>query len=429
MFLIYGPRVRAPLAHGYTNQQNNLRILFPFSLTLVYHNFCYMQTTQHAPRNPYFNIPISLFLGLVIGALTLLFIYTLSAIDSYQGELNAAVPYHLALIPLVIVLINLAKRNTLYFPFKVADLRGEVSSHFWSPIMAPLHFIGTCLSHLSGVSVGREGAAVMFSAGIVRLFRMSWLYWGPIATTIGFSAVVGQYWVAPFFISEMFDRSTLLQKIYAFMGSIVAVLLIQSFKPESLFHAVSFTTDMGFFKKLVFFFLFAACAGLIIRVYKKLYKVFSDYFKKSSMWFKVFVAFLLAVFLFTPEFRKFQSLGILQITNLELLQSSFLDVAAKLFLTLISTSLGFMGGEFIPLIYAGVHFGHSFFNSFGYSAVLGSGLAAYLFFAAGTRFKWTSYILLLGLMGFGWWFWGYFVISTAISFSGPLSLYKKETVN
>jgi H+/Cl- antiporter ClcA len=388
-----------------------------------------MQTTENSPRNPFFNIPISLFLGLVIGALTLLFINTLSAIESYHGQLNTSFPYHLVLIPVVIALIHLAKRNTLYFPFKVEELRAEVSSHFWSPMMLPFHFIGTCLSHLSGVSVGREGAAVMLSAGIVRIFKMSWLYWGPIATTIGFSAVVGQYWVAPFFINEMYERSTLLQKIYAFMGSIVAVLLIQSFKPESLFHKVSFTTDMGFFKKLVFFFLFAACAGLIIRVYKQLYKLLSGYFKKSGMWVKIFVAFLLALFLFEPEFRKFQSLGIAQITNLELLKSSFLYVAVKLFLTLISTSLGFLGGEFIPLIYAGVHFGHSFFSSFGYSPVLGSGLAAYLFFAAGTRFKWTSYILLLGLMGFGWWFWGYFVISTAIRFSGPLSLYRKEIVS
>jgi H+/Cl- antiporter ClcA len=388
-----------------------------------------MQTTQSSPRNPYFNIPISLFLGLVIGALTLLFINTLSAIESYHDHLGTKVPYHLALIPIVIVLINLAKRNTLYFPFKVAELRDEVSSHFWSRVMTPFHFIGTCLSHLSGVSVGREGAVVMFSAGIVRLFRMSWLYWGPIATTIGFSAVVGQYWVAPFFISEMYERSTWLQKIYAFMGSIVAVLLIRSFNPESLFQAVSFTTDMGFFKKLVFFFFFAVCAGLIIRLYKKLYTMLNNYFKKSNLWVKAFVALLLAAFLFVPEFRKFQSLGISQITDLELLKSSYIDVAVKLLITLISTSLGFLGGEFIPLIYAGVHFGNSFFNSFGYSSVLGSGLAAYLFFAAGTRFKWTSYILLIGLMGFGWWFWGYFVISIAISFSGPLSLYRKETMN
>lgn len=389
-----------------------------------------MQTTSTNQRSIYFNIPISIFLGLLIGGLTWVFIKALSLIESMHEHLNRDIPYHLVLIPVVIWLIDLAKRNTLYFPFKVADLRREVSSQYWTSLMLPFHFLGTLLSHITGVSVGREGAAVLYSAGLVRVFRMSWLYWGPICTTIGFSAVVGNYWAAVFFISELYERTSFFQKLYAFMGSVVAVLLMQTLGVHTLFPIMDIdTSDLGFFKKLIFFFFFAACAGLIMRVYKKCYFVMSDYFRKQGYLVKSFVALCLAAFLYIPEFRKFQSLGISQIQNLGLMQATFLDSIVKLVVTAVSTALGFFGGEFIPLVYSGVHFGHSFFSYFGFNPLLGAFMAAYLLFAAGTRFKWTSYVLVLTLMGFGWWFWAYFVISIAVSFSGESSLYKKETVN
>lgn len=388
-----------------------------------------MQTSSKPQRSIYFNIPISIFLGILIGALTLGFLKALSAIELFHAHLNGGIPYHLILIPWVLVLIYFIKRHTLYFPSKVAQLHDEVSSQYWTPLMSVFHYLGTLLGHLSGVSVGREGAVVMYSAGLVRLFSMSWLYWGPIASTIGFSAILGNYWVAPFFIGELYKRSSFLQKIYAFMGSAVAVLFMQSFSEESLFSKIDIQTDLGFFKKLVFFFFFAVCAGLIMRIYKKVYFKFSDYFSQSGLMLKIFVAFLLAVVLYLPEFRKFQSLGLQQFSNLQMLEASFFNVVVKLLLTLISTSLGFLGGEFIPLIYSGVQFGYSFFSYFGHDPLLGALLAAYLLFAAATRFKWTSYVLILALMGFGWWFWAYFITSVAISFSGPNSIYKKETVN
>lgn len=388
-----------------------------------------MQTTSKPQRSIYFNIPISIFLGLLIGVLTLGFIKALNVIELFHNYFNSGTPYHLIIIPLVLVIIYIAKRQTLYFPAKVSQLHDEVSSQYWTPMMTPFHYLGTILSHLSGVSVGREGAVVLYSAGLVRLFSMSWLYWGPIASTIGFSAVVGNYWVAPFFMSELYKRSSFLQKLYGFMGSIVAVLLMKSFQEESLFSKITVQTDMGFFKKLMFFFFFALSAGLLMRVYKKVYFLLSDYFSKSGLSLKIFIAFLLAVFLYFPEFRKFQSLGLQQFSDLQFLDASFFNVIVKLFFTLISTTVGFFGGEFIPLIYSGVQFGHSFFSYFGYDPILGALLAAYLLFASATRFKWTSYVLILALMGFGWWFWAYFVVSVAVGFSGESSIYKKETAN
>lgn len=384
-----------------------------------------MQNSKSNP-NPLFELLILLLLGVVIGFLTLGFINALSLIEVVHARFNQEIPYHLLLIPVVLFVIEITKRNTLYFPTKTAHISDEKTSHHWTVFMSFFHFAGTLLSHLSGVSVGRESAAVLYSAGLPRVFRLSWTFWGPIAGAMGFSAVVGQYWVAPFFMMELFGRTSFVQKIYSFMGSMLTVLILKSFGAHQLFGHFNITTEMGFFKKLVFLFFFALCAGILMRFYKKFYNLLATYFKTKSLWIKLSVSMILAFFLYLPEFRKFQSLGIHQFSELSVFSGSFLDSITKLFFTLISTSIGFLGGEFIPLIYAGVHLGSSFFGYFGFDALLGSVFGSFLLFTGATRFKWTGYILLLNLMGFTWWFWAYFVVSIAVGFSGPNSIYKKE---
>lgn len=374
-----------------------------------------------------FEIFMSLGLGGLIGFLTLAFIKLLNEIERFHQLFNQKIPYHLILIPFVLIVIELIKRNTLYFPLKLAQLSSEQSSRYWTIFMTPLHFFGTLLSHFSGVSVGREGATVLFSAGIVRVFKMDWIFWGPIVSSMGFSAVVGQFWVAPFFMMELFERTSLIQKIYSLIGASVAVLVLKTFNTLDLFTQYDISNlelESGFFRKMLFLFFFAICAGYLMRFYKKVYFLFTSYFKLSSLWLKIFVSFVLAIFLYLPEFRKYQSLGIYQFTDLQNISGSFLDVLCKLFFTLVSTTVGFMGGEFIPLIYSGVNFGNIFFSYFGYNSLLGSLLGAFLLFAGATRFKWTSYLLILNLMGLNWWFWAYYVASIAIQFSGDKSIYQ-----
>lgn len=377
-------------------------------------------------RNDFFEILITIVLGLIVGILTFGFIKALTYIEFFHDKMNQGVPYHLLLIPLVIIIIELTKKNVLYFPLKTSQISEESSSHYWTVFMMPFQYFGTLLCHFSGVSVGRESAVVLFSAGLVRLFRLSWGMWGPITGAIGFSAVIGQFWVAPFFMTELFGRTTVYQKIYAFMGAVVAVLLIRTLGGHQLFEHIQDTTQMGFFNKLIFFFMFAGCAGYLMRIYKKFYFLLSDYFKNRSLWVKVLIAAVLMIFLSLPEFRRYQSLGISQFSDLAALSGGFLVVITKLFFTLISTTVGFFGGEFIPLVYSGVYYGYSFFGFFGHNPMLGAVLGAYLLFAGATRFKWTGYILILNLMGFSWWFWAYFLAATASGFSGQQSIYKKE---
>lgn len=378
--------------------------------------------TRKTDFNPYYGILISLASGVLIGLLSVLLIAALNHIE----QIHQSSELHLLLIPVVLVLIYTVRRNTLYFPIKVSQLDDTEAASLWSPVMLPVHFLGTLISHLCGVSVGREGAMVLSAGGLARLLRLEWEFWGPVFCSVAFASVVGQYWVAPVFMLEMFGRTNQLQKIFSLMGAVAAVLTGQYFQVPHFFPVPEVQLTSGFFSSFTMIGFFAITAGLLMRYYKKLYQIFSEIFFKSSLWVKLAVAVVLGVFLYLPEFRGYQSLSLSQIQDLPQFEGSALKAFTKLIFTLVSTSLGFLGGEFIPLVFSGVHLGASFFAAFGQSSQLGALFGAFVLFAGATRFKWTSYILLLGLAGWQFWFWAYLLMALTVSFSGELSLYRKN---
>ena len=376
--------------------------------------------------NSYFQTLLSLFLGACVGGLTVVFVDALSSINAAQATLNLNTPFHILLIPIVFIFLWLARRNSLYFPTKISELSTGPASSYWSKMMWPFHFVGTLLSHASGVSVGREGAVVLFSSALTSIFRLSWGFWGPILASIGFSSVIGNYWVAPIFMTEVFASTRLLQKLYALLGAVAAVLTTRHLGMSHLFAPIEFTDDIGFFMKFVVLLSFAFCVGYLMRIYKYLHQKLGSYFFNANLILKIFVCVVLMALLYWPQLRHLQSLGLSQIYDLSSLQPSMADSVLKLALTLLATSLSFAGGEFVPLVYSGVHFGGHFFTSWGYNMQLGAAMGAFLMFASGTRLMWTSYVLMIAFLGWEWWFWVYFVLSAAIGFSGDLSLYKAE---
>ncbi len=385
------------------------------------HSHSYSQEDQ-TPKE----IAVTLILGVLIGLLVFLFFKSLQWIEIQHLILNERlIPYHLIGLPVVIVLLSELKKRTLYFPSKISEVTKPNLElvHHWSPGMMAFHFIGNTVSHFVGASVGREGTAVMMSAGLIRLLKLSWNFWGPVAMTVGFSAVAGEAWVSIFFMNELFNTHWK-QKLYGFIGSFSAVLLLKTLNAPHLFSPIVIESNFSFFQKLIFVIALGATSGYLMRCHKWLYFYLTNYFSKSGMWVKVFVACLLAAFLAVPGLRKFQSLGLLQIDNLVSLSPHLSDVIIKLFVTLISVSLGFWGGEFIPLVFAGVHFGYVVSNVFQFDLMLGMLLSAYLFFAGATRMKWTAIVLTLSIVGWGWWFWVFLLVSTSVGFSGPTSIYK-----
>lgn len=375
--------------------------------------------------NPYVQIVLSVVIGIVIGLLTYLFVISLESINQAQANLNLNTPFHLVLAPLVLAMIILVRRNTLYFPLKVKDFSHEVTSHYWSWIMTPFHFLGPLLSHASGMSLGREGAVVLFSSGLARLLKLSWSFWGPVLASIGFSSVIGNYWVAPVFMIELFPVTNGMQKLCCFLGAVAAVIVGQQLGMPHLFLPVEIKEDLGFFSKLGVFILLAMGAGFIMRYYKVIHGLLDTQLSKSGIAIQLLLAAVIAGFLYLPEFRPYQSLGLHSFQDLESAEVSFLSCFIKLAFTLVCTSLVFLGGEFIPLVFAGVNWGGALFKWFDVNPVLGAAFGAFILFAAGTRLKWTAFFLMTALLGWSWMLWIFFVLTIALNFAGEASFYKK----
>ncbi len=371
---------------------------------------------------------ITILLGMLIGLFVFALFKTLQWIEIQHLVFNEEqIPYHLIGLPFVLVFITQLKKRTLYFPTKVSEVTNsklELVKH-WSPAMTGFHYIGNCLSHFVGASVGREGTGLLMASGLVRLMNLPWAFWGPIAMTVGFTAVVGQPLVAAAFIYELFSTNWR-QKLYAFIASYVAVLLLRTLHVPHFLQMNHVQIESSFFQKLLFVIMLGAVAGYSMRLYKRGFHYLANYFKQSTITVKFIVASLLALFLALPGLRKFQSLGLLQIEDFQNLSAQFSDVFIKLAVTALSVSLGFWGGEFIPLVYASLHMGQVTAQILNFDIVLGTAISAFLFFAGATRLKWTSLILTLSLVGWGWYFWVYVMISCCIHFSGPGSVYKSD---
>lgn len=369
---------------------------------------------------------ISVCLGLTIGALMIAFLKALELIAIQHQVWNAeAWPVHIFFLPVVPIVLHVLKKRTLYFPSKVAELvdwKSESCWH-WSAWMTPIKLIGTLLSHLVGASVGREGVAVVMSAGLIRLFQLRWTFWGPVAMGVGFAAVLGNPWIGIIFISELLSTN-IRQKVFILISSYIAVLLMQTLNAPHFIPQVDVQIELGFFKTLFFITVLAVSVGFIMRIYKWAYRKVGVFFQKRSIFLKLGFAILLGALLMHPQLRSYQSLGLLQIQDFEKLKLGFEIPFLKLFLTLFSLVLGFWGGEFIPLVFTGLHFGASLARTLDYPQLVGAYLGCYLFFAAATRLKWTSFFLILSLMGFSWCLWLLLLINISVGFSGDESLYR-----
>lgn len=387
-----------------------------------------MQNTNNKYNLAWQEFFIAIVIGLCSGASLFLFIQALSKIEIFHQQIaNSFGPIYLVGLPIVLGLLYLLKIKSLYFPTKISELiewRQDSSIH-WSPWMSIFQFIGTSLSHLVGASVGREGTAVLITAGIVRNLKLQWSYWGPVAMGIGFSSILGNWWIGVIFVFELYSTN-MRQKYLTLLGSISAFLFMQQLNVPHLFDKIDIQANPSFFSTFFFILVAGVLSGWIMRIYKSNYFKLQKYFKTKSLVIKIFLAAILAAFLWHPMMWPYHSLGISYLQSALTAPKLFSDVVIKLVVTLISVTLGFWGGEFIPLIYAGAYFGNVLSQFLGFDLLLGTVLTVYIFFAGATRLKWTSYLLTVSLFGFSWFFWSYFLISLSVSFSGKESIYKSK---
>lgn len=372
--------------------------------------------------------PLNLVLALVFGVAAAAISYGFQAVIDFSEELRLQYPQIILGLPILFILTILLKKKTLYFPYKVKDLNEmtEPKNFFWNRWKAFYHFLGASLSHLFGASVGREGVVVLATAGVARLFNLSLPYWGPVAASIGFAAITGNKWVGLIFLIEMYTTQ-FSQKVWTFFGAWISILILQSIKFPHLLSAVVIPETDSWFKRFLFIFLLGLVIGYLSRAYKRSYFFLSDFFsKKSIVWALVF-SLAIGYALYNPVLRPLQSLSLDLLhqysTGAMMTEMDMQIMLLKLVFTLFCVSLGFFGGEFVPLVLVGCGIGATAAQYFGESLLLGSTLGAFAIFAGVTRLKWTCVVLCATLMDISMLFWVYIFFSVVHSFSGEKSIY------
>lgn len=370
------------------------------------------------------NLVLALCLGVIAAALS----YGFQAIINFSEQLRQQYPFIILGLPALFIFTVLLKKKTLYFPVKVKDMN-EMSGDtvfFWNRWMAFYQFLAASLSHVFGASVGREGVIVLTTTGVARLFNLSLRYWGPVAASIGFAAITGNKWVALIFLIEMYTTE-LSQKVWAFLGAWVAVLLLQSVHFPHLISMVTVPESDSWIKRFVFIFILGLVIGYLSRVYKKSYFFLTDFFKTKSIVWAIALSLVIGCALYNPVLRPLQSLSLDLVSKFSsgslMIESDMQLVLLKLVFTLFCVSLGFFGGEFVPLVLVGCGLGATGAQYFGESLLLGSALGAFAIFAGITRLKWTCVVLCVSLMDYSMFFWVYLFFSVVHSFSGDQSIY------
>ncbi len=384
------------------------------------------------------NLFLSLILGSIIGSLAYAFFYWIQWAENLRNQY----PQIVLAMPIILILIFLTIKKTFYFPKKVIELHEaqERQNHrplFWNRFTSVYQLVGAGLSHLVGASVGREGAVVVMATGLSTAFKLNLQYWAPVLAAAGFATGVGKPFIAVLFIVEMY-RTHIAQKLWSLIIAWVAVLSVETlnlyFTPDASFihllPKLTIEASTSIWNRLFFVIAVGVLMGLISKFYKIVYEKLNVYFKSSKIKvLPVVISLLVAVFLFQNDFQYLQSLSFNLVGQHLNLNINISQVFLKLLITLICVSLGFFGGEFVPLVVVGTGYGLWFSQMIGELPTFGILLGSFGIFCGITRLKWTAIALALSLSGIGYFFWIFICYSLCINFCGEKSIYSPNTTD
>lgn len=335
---------------------------------------------------------LSLLCGVLAGAASALFLYTLD----WATRVRDAEPALIWGLPIAGLFIGAVYHH---FGREVAAGTSLVLDEIHNPQkvipfrMAPLVLGGTVLTHLFGGSAGREGTAVQMGASLAdqltRIFkiesaeRKALLMAGASA---GFGAAVGAPWAGAIFGMEVVRVGSrprlagMFECVIASFAAYYVAILLRA--PHSVYPRVEIPGfDVG-----------AIClvlvAGLLFGIAARLFMLMAHFVERRlssavvNPPFRPFLGGCVLVALFWLEGSyRYVGLGIPQIQEALQQTTTFFDPFFKMVFTAVTVGTGFKGGEFIPLVFIGTTLGSAlsaflplscgFLGALGFAAVFG----------------------------------------------------------
>lgn len=380
---------------------------------------------------------LSIFTGFTVGIVSSIFARALEFVTDFRGE-NLWIVLLMPVAGICIVF--------LYQKFGRDDggtnqVLSTIRSQDDVPLRsAPLIFISTLLTHLTGGSAGREGAAIQLGGSIgnqlgtwLRLDEEDQHVIVMCGMSAAFSAVFGTPMAAAVFSMEVVSVGVMYYAalLPCVISSLVASRFAVSFDihPED-FHVYGipeFTAVSGLKMLLV-----AVCCGIVSILFCLALRGAGQFYScfLKNPYLRIGAAsgafILITLLLGTTDFMGAGN-GLIR-EAVEEGQAGAFDFLWKLILTSIIMKSGFRGGEIVPSFCIGATFGCVMGQLTGLSPSLcaASGMAA--LFCGVTNCPITSILIAFEMFGFKGV--SYYLIAVAISYavSGYYGLYKDQTI-
>ena len=382
-------------------------------------------------------IALAVLTGLVVGGASSIFAGCIKWVTEYRNN-NIWV---FMLLPIVGVAI--------VFMYQIIDPHDGGTNQVLSTIRsrgdvplkaAPLIFVSTLLTHLTGGSAGREGASIQFGGSIgnwlgklVKLDEFDHHVMIMCGMSAAFAAVFGTPMAAAVFAMEVVSVGVMYYA--ALLPCVVASIIAAEFAtgmgidPEtfSVTRIPALTVETGFKMAIIS----VGCAMVSIMfciALKFVAKIYGKYLK--NLYVRVFVAGCVVIAItMILNTKDYMGAGNELIARaIETGQARPLDFLWKMILTAVTMRAGYRGGEIVPAFSVGATFGCVAGQLLGFQPELAAAAGMVALFCGVTNCHITSMLISFELFGFSGVAYYLIAISISYSLSGYYSLYKDQTI-
>jgi H+/Cl- antiporter ClcA len=389
-------------------------------------------------------IVICFCIGLLAGSASALFLESLEWIGDYRGSNT----WLLFLLPIGGFLVGVFYH---YWGKGIESGNNLLIENIHEPIkpripikMAPMVLLGTLLTHLVGGSAGREGTAIQMSGSLsdqlTRIFYLTTedrkvILLASIAA--GFSSVFGTPLAGAIFALEIcvIGKIRYQALIPVLFAALIANYITTDFwsVQHTLYHIdlIPHLTGTFFLYSIVAGICFGLTSLLFIKTMEWISKLFKTLFSYPPM--RPFVggivlSVIFLILLYSFNNTKFIGLGVAGILESFEQPAHSYDFLLKLFLTALTLSCGFKGGEVTPLFFIGAALGSALSIILPIPTALLAGMGFVAVFAGATNTPIAC--IFMGIELFGSACGVYVAIACAIAYicSGHVSIYTSQIV-
>lgn len=380
---------------------------------------------------------LAILTGGIIGVFSSAFGHALSIATSFRKE-NPWVLFGLPVAGLIIVFLykkfgkDDGGTNQV---FSTVRARDEVPA-----TAAPLIFISTVLTHLSGGSAGREGAAIQLGGSIAnqmgRIMKLDDEDTHVIVMcgmSAAFAALFGTPMAAAIFSLEVISVGVMYYT--ALMPCLIASLMAAGVAGALGIHAEhffeGFVPDMTIISGMKIGIVVLTCSVVSILfciVLRVVGKAYGHWLKNKYM--RIVVAAVLVIGLnLLLQTGDYMGAGTeLIVKAVQFGEVRPWDFLWKLLLTALTMKAGFKGGEIVPSFCIGATLGCAMGQLLGFEPRLCAACGMIAFFCAVTNCPITSMLIAFELFGFEGV--SYYLVAVAVSYatSGYYGLYQDQTI-